>query len=1613
MDLNTRENLRAEFRKQQLIELQNIQESFASLVGDEALPALALAPYWPLELADKSLPISGDVKTTLEQAVEDHMVQTGKGPYPWRNDVIFWMEPPTRTSMLQRLLAYRKVDFLKQQLAVCGSRMLSAGGAKLKQDLPLFRWAQLASAAATDEGFESFLMSQIETALRESEKAEQLASPEALRWIEASESLGEVLRGGFEAAVAAATRRFELFHLLSHDRLKLRNYYVRNDLDQAFFDLLDDPGHWAVHFIGQGGAGKTMLIRHIKIHRPSKSGRPANVAFSRVDFDYLNPDYPERNPALLLEALAAEFRLAAGPDSQRAFASFQDRCKAIHRKVEGAAWQGQERRVSPKDPEFQEALRHFAAALSTLEGRRSPVIILDTCEELVKSQRRSRKKGSEQDEWPRNVRDTFEILEDLQEMLPDLRVIFSGRRPLPDKPYLRVHEIQGFSERETHEFLTVYRSEDGRPIPAALVPEIIKLARSEQTGQRYNPYDLDTYAKWVSADDKLTAERLAVAGPQTYIKERIVDRLNPMVRGILPALAILGRFDLELLKELIEPSLNGAQDLAEVLSQEWMQPDAGTADTWRLDALFRERLLQYYGANDRAVSHAASTKLAEILPDKTLTRPFSQLTPQIFAACLGVLGENPVKAAEWWEKVENRIAALAQWPWAEDMFGFVELDRSGRDPLAAALFATRAAVSLHTGAPDVKGDWEEVLDSVSTHPTVHGQNRLRFRAECGLEIRLPLRWIEPLSLQDAACLLAAVEAKIEAGEPPDSSMTEALTVLEGVAAPDLQAFAKLLKARLAAHNGDIEEAGRAFEEALRTCKQGFDERQIWLHWIRPDTLEHRILLEFARALPDRFLERQTTDDSLFRHPLRTIDSDRLASVWLNILEKRTAFSSNPRRQGFLAQYTSSLDPGSERPRCRAHREFPPFFVRLLEARAMAGEVEEARLELQRLSQADLDRSADVAFAIDVAMTRIIRRMRLVSEGLHIPKTLQSSGLPGWVSLARITESFFSSGDDLHDLSVADEDELGIAELAFLRNERDCPEKTEAAYRAARARSDDLGCLQARLLQALWFARKGNHREAKRAASSAEPHYKELLKRIPRLPLWEHVVAAAETGTASILLNGMNPKPSVWRPWVVRLLACLTPPPRADLLQWLLANDVSVVDGKRYLATELVFVNPKQSATVGPAAASPASSRSPLQGLKFVGAFLLGLAVTVGAVLFLYRLYESGLNTAGISITQTWLRVAIFIALLVLVPYGAARIPKVLGAFAKLYARWIRVQFEVSYEETPKDINKPFGSPAVLRYRTFLLGWVIHDWRELRFRSSEETAYAPAAWDALQAREARSISRWVRWSFRTPCGALLVLDEASAGTPWETLQVVISGIPFSQIPLFIRRSTRQRKVTSTLSWRAPVDVLTWGSPTVWQSHPDWSVNFRATFAGTPEEFDRQRDDVGILRVVGSPVESTAGLILRVVSASHARYLNVQSSQSDESYTVRPGDLAARYPSLRFCMVQLPPGEIRDRLSTDRRDSALLKRIGAEIFSSGAPAVLVVPVLSTEACDELLNAIAKVIAARPENAVETIERALVSFRRGWVNKFAPKPEDAEEIAADICLYAHDKVSFRLES
>ena len=59
---------------------------------------------------------------------------------------------------------------------------------------------------------------------------------------------------------------------------------------------MEDRGsdtRWALHYLGMGGVGKTMLLRHI-IARLAPGDYSA--ATSRIDFDHMSPDYPCAGP---------------------------------------------------------------------------------------------------------------------------------------------------------------------------------------------------------------------------------------------------------------------------------------------------------------------------------------------------------------------------------------------------------------------------------------------------------------------------------------------------------------------------------------------------------------------------------------------------------------------------------------------------------------------------------------------------------------------------------------------------------------------------------------------------------------------------------------------------------------------------------------------------------------------------------------------------------------------------------------------------------------------------------------------------------------------------------------------------------------------------------------------------------------------------------------------------------------------------------------------------------------------------------------------------------------------------------------------------------------------
>jgi hypothetical protein len=124
-------------------------------------------------------------------------------------------------------------------------------------------------------------------------------------------------------------------------------------------------------------------------------------------------------------------------------------------------------------------------------------------------------------------------------------------------------ELRGFDQREVDEFLNRYHQGDRRVPPGLRDLVLAQSATRErsivenvrwhpprekaETDQRYNPFDVDLFASLASSETQPTPEQMA-KGTETFVRERIANRLSVDMRGILVELAILGRSDRELLE---------------------------------------------------------------------------------------------------------------------------------------------------------------------------------------------------------------------------------------------------------------------------------------------------------------------------------------------------------------------------------------------------------------------------------------------------------------------------------------------------------------------------------------------------------------------------------------------------------------------------------------------------------------------------------------------------------------------------------------------------------------------------------------------------------------------------------------------------------------------------------------------------------------------------------------------------------------------------------------------------------------------------------------------------------------------------------------------------------
>jgi hypothetical protein len=732
--------------------------------GREGLAWLALAPVWTNLLAEATgFPTNGmSVPEFIEKLRSEglcdcqHVLRPDGSP-----ERRFWMPRVQRQEVLGHFQGQSLTTLLHSTAIDIARRVTREAPEELVPPL-LRRWAELARncAGGLDAGAH-WLRGTVQR-LVDPRDIGRSDTGEAQAWIGAARYLAAALGGELESAILIGDHRIELAYRRLQDQRHLEFFLSRTAQKEALERLLDretSSQTWALHYLGMGGVGKTMLVRHIVAQLAPDAG----YATSRVDFDHLNPDYPVRKPAWLLVELAEELRAySQDPNVDRVFEQFGDRVLALHEALSGG--QGSEHALgSIRHEKFDDLMRVFTQLLRQL-GR--PVLfILDTCEELAKLQPVGGRIPS--------LEATFEILKRIHRAVPSTRVVFAGRRflarggyqwrvnprsvgemrhTLPGtQRYLRLHPIRGFDRDEAERYLkltprllrddelreaVLRRSpESATPpevgafagsvlsrirrrvmLPRALRRLRVRRGASANPPERYNPFDLALYAGWVREDPDLTGDIIDSGTIDPYVQLRVLRPIEqqPAIRPLIPAAVLLGRFNERMLYPVLP---EGATDFPDAFRElgglEWMdhQPDRRGAFL-EVDRNLLPRLRRYYENHERRhLLLDAAAKLGPGLAEQVRESTLDSLSVDAIAAPLRLL--PPGEGLELWDDLTLRIAAEAAWDWARNVTARILadefMDGYSDGPLRGAVAATYTAATLHLQpGVSVHAEWWKV-----------------------------------------------------------------------------------------------------------------------------------------------------------------------------------------------------------------------------------------------------------------------------------------------------------------------------------------------------------------------------------------------------------------------------------------------------------------------------------------------------------------------------------------------------------------------------------------------------------------------------------------------------------------------------------------------------------------------------------------------------------------------------------------------------------------------------------------------------------------------------------------------------------------------------------------
>jgi hypothetical protein len=856
-------------RELQLV-LDNYKRKRTDKLSEDKMLLVAAVPTWTASLAD----YLHDVAVTpddFKKLAVDGFMDAIESPLPveqTRELTRFVMPDPVRAEVFERhILNPEFYGHALESVSRMG-QLMNGLGPEFTMPEDTRRWAGLARFSNDLPR----LVDELDERLRDA-----VDSATIHRLLSAAQSLMPILGPQGELAISLAmqrgSRRLELLRRKDDDLAHLRNFILRND--QMFVlerFLATDDRHWALHIVGAGGVGKTMLLRYLTSQFPSSS-----LAVTRIDFDYLNPDFPRLAPGLLLWAIGQDFR-AYTRGAITAFDEADQILKKLHEELRARITFDSTPTV--EHPRFKEAIALYIAAIKSLHL--TALVILDTCEELA----RIRPDGT----VPDNVRDTFRILEMLHDGLPELRVIFSGRRSLacqgdgwtcptaeklPPRPFLQLHEIRGFTHAEARVYLEkAMVPENLREAIIQRCPDVGSVidvkwtepAKAPAEVARCNPYDLKLYAEWAAEEPHPAPEAISQSNADQYVEHRILRRLHhPELESLLPVISVLGHIDETLLRELTTVDEFQFEKLQLTLrQQEWTNvrrvsgPEASEARRiYTVDPALRQRLNEY-GRKRHAQWVQLRDRALRLLERTTIEKDLSALDWTDFDAALNGFEDAgvPERPARWWCLVEHRLLARHDPQWACDLLAHLvnkpvietangKTKFSNKDRIRPAMVAAyAAALDRCSQGPALQSDlWEEVWRTWDRHPLKLVAVRLRFRAAAGRLKTVEVR-IDTLSGKMEEFLQVLRETRITDLDPETAAVgvgavANLLETVEGMPLSD-----PILKGSL------VEYAIVAANELSYRVSRNYNEK--WsLNSVGENTVRGRILVTLAACLRAR------------------------------------------------------------------------------------------------------------------------------------------------------------------------------------------------------------------------------------------------------------------------------------------------------------------------------------------------------------------------------------------------------------------------------------------------------------------------------------------------------------------------------------------------------------------------------------------------------------------------------------------------------------------------------------------------------------------------------------------------------------------------------------------